>query len=146
MSKRNFEVTELTEFAKNFIDKCSKDYPKEVKRFLRAEGNKLKRKIKQEAELAFGTEHMDEDKKYRNRWKRGNPYKFNVDEDAVRVYNSSPHAHLLEYGHRMVTKSGKEVGFVRGNPITEKESKKFENKFTKDIEKFVDELLNEGLT
>lgn len=137
-----FDTRELSAFARNFIDKTSREYPNKTKKFLRTEGNKLKKRVKAKAKSAFKSKTGN----YQKGWKRGKPYKYNSDEDAIRVYNSKPHAHLLEHGHRIVTRSGKELGFAKGTPVAKEAEQEFQTEFIDDCEKFVDELLNEGLT
>ena len=46
-------------------------------------------------------------------FKRGKVYKYKGEEDTVRVYNSMPHAHLIENGHIIKDKTGKEHGFKK---------------------------------
>lgn len=64
---------------------------------------------------------------------------------AVRVYGGKPafHAHLIEYGHIIRNeKDGAELGFAPGRHVFEEARTEFDGKFTEDIEKFLDELVN----
>jgi hypothetical protein len=61
---------------------------------------------------------------------------------AIRVYSASPHAHLLEYGHRIVDKNKVEHGFKEGAHFFEAAEKSFTPTFFTDCEAFVDGLLD----
>ena len=130
------EIEGLKEFTKEMLDICSKDYPKQVKKMLQKSGNKLKRKVIAKAKSKVKKKTGN----YLKGFKRGKVYKYEGNEDAVRVYNSSPHAHLIEYGHRMVTKSGKEVGFVKGYHILDGIQDELDDEFKKDIGEMLDNL------
>ena len=126
----------VDEFLKEMTEIASKNYPKQVKRMLQKSGNKLRRKVVIKAKGMVKTKTGN----YIKGFKRGKVYKYAGDEDAVRVYNAAPHAHLIEYGHRMVTKSGKEVGFVKGYHVLDGIKEDFEEEFNKDIEDMLDNL------
>jgi len=72
-------------------------------------------------------------------------YKYQGEDLSIRVYNSSPHAHLIEYGHRIVDKNGIEKGFKKGEFVLEEVTKEFENSYYNDVENFIDDLLDKGL-
>jgi hypothetical protein len=137
----DFDVTELFGFADQLLAMAEKKMPKETRKFIQAEGNKLRRATLAKAKLL--TKHKTGN--YIAGIKRGKVYKFEGDATAVRVYGSSPHAHLIEYGHRNVTKSGKEVGFTKGVRVFERTRKDFEDVFVQDCDVFIDELLDKGL-
>ena len=126
----------VDEFLKEMTEIASKNYPKQVKKMLQKSGNKLRKKIVEKAR----TKVKKKTGNYIKGFKRGKVYKYNGNEDAVRVYNSAPHAHLIEYGHRMVTKSGKEVGFVKGYHVLDGIKEEFSEEFAKDIDEMLDNL------
>ncbi|MGP1563015.1 HK97 gp10 family phage protein [Filifactor alocis] len=136
-----FDVRELSGFARNHLEGTARRYPKKIQKFLRKEGKKLKRKVLKKVKSTVGKKTGN----YLQGWNRGKVYRYHEDEDAVRVYNTSPHAHLIELGHRMVTKDGEEVGFVKGKQILPEVESSFQGEFVKDAETFVDELLKEGV-
>ena len=111
-------------------------------------GNKLKRRIKAKAKGKL----KEKTGNYMKGFKRGKPYKYNSDEDAIRVYNYMPHAHLIEKGHRIVARgkkgqgAGAELGFKAGMHIVESTEREFTEEFIKDTEQWVDDLLKEGLS
>ena len=89
------------QFARD-LEAVGRAYGKSQKKFLRQEGSKLLRKTKARAK-ALGTKTGT----YKKSIKRGKVYRYNG-ADAIRVYSSAPHAHLIEEGHRMVTHDGTE--------------------------------------
>ena len=115
------------------------DNGKSAKKFLQKAGNKLKKKTVEQAQRSV--------KKYTGTYiksiKRGKVYEFQGDL-SVRTYSTSPHAHLIESGHRIVTRSGREKGFKPGYHIFEKAAKNFEDEFVEDTENFIQELLNDN--
>ena len=75
--------------------------------------------------------------------KKGKTFKNNADEWAVRVYPSAkiaPHAHLIEYGHRLVI-NGKEVGFVKGKFVFDKSKKEIEQNYHQMVAEELDKEL-----
>lgn len=121
------------------VNNVQKDYPKQVKKYLQKSGNKLKSKTLKKAKNSVG-------KKTGNLYKsikRGKVYKFSGNgADSVRVYSSAPHAHLLNNGHRKVSKSGKDIGgFVEGKHFFEKAKTEFESDFISDTQEFVEKAI-----
>ena len=112
------------------------DNGKSAKKFLQKAGNKLKKKTVEQAQRSV--------KKYTGTYiksiKRGKVYDFKGNL-SIRTYSASPHAHLIESGHRIVTPSGKEKGFKPGYHVFEKAAKNFEDELTEDVESFIQELL-----
>jgi len=141
VSSDEFDLSELDEFTSEMLDMAEKKMPKEIRKFLREEGTKLR---KTTASIAR-REVKKKTGAYLKGIKRGKVYVYKGDTLSIRVYNSSPHAHLIEDGHRQVTKDGRAVGFVRGKRVFQKAKKAFETEFTKDCEHFVDDLLEKGL-
>ena len=129
-----FDASELSQYAKD-LELAEKNTPKVTKSFLRKEGSKLLRQTKKDARSV-----KDKTGKYRKSIKRGKVYDYQGSQ-AIRVYSSAPHAHLIENGHRMVTHDGREVGFVPGKHVFEKAGKAFEPVFVKDIDQLLEESL-----
>ena len=82
--------------------RLAKKYPKETKKFLQSQGNKLKARVKKKAKSKL----KEKSGNYIKGFKRGKVYRYNQEEDTVRVYNNMPHAHLIEYGHIIKDKTG----------------------------------------
>jgi len=138
----DFDLTGLDEFASELLTLAEKKMPNETRAFLQREGNKLRKLTAANARKWVKKKTGN----YHKAIKRGRVYKFDGSTMSIRVYGSSPHAHLNEYGHRLVTKDGKEVGFVQGKRVFERTAKAFEHEFLIDCEEFVDELLDKGLS
>jgi hypothetical protein len=134
-----FEFDGLDEVAET-LDMVSKAYPKEVKKFMQSEGNKLKKKTKQKASSVVNKKTGNYEKGIR----RGKYYKYSGNgADSIRVYSGSPahHGHLIEYGHEMVTHKGERTGkYVRGYHIFKSAADDFEGDYDKDCEKFSDKI------
>lgn len=115
------------------------DNGKSAKKFLQKAGNRLKKKTVEQAQKSV--------KKYTGTYiksiKKGKVYEFQGNL-SIRTYSTSPHAHLIESGHRIVTRSGREKGFKPGYHVFEKAAKDFENEFAEDTENFIQELLNDN--
>ena len=121
---QGFDGRQFQQFSRD-LEAVGRAYGKSQKKFLRQEGSKLLRKT--------GT--------YKKSIKRGKVYRYNG-ADAVRVYSSAPHAHLIEEGHRMVTHDGTEVGFVRGHHVFELAAKEFEGQFYTDLDEYLEEAVD----
>lgn len=133
-------VQTLDDFEKDLLSAAlDLNKGKHAKKFLRKEGTKLNREHKKQAKAAAIGKKTGN---FMKGFKRGKPYKFAGDL-AVRAYNGSPHAHLLDEGHRIVDKSGAEHGFKEGAHFMEKAEKSFRDEYVKDCKDFVDELLDE---
>ena len=138
----SFDITELTNFEKNLVKLAHETMPKETKKFLREAGTKLRKKT-----LSKAKQKVKKDTGYYFKSiKRGKVYIYKVNGAlSIRVYSSAPHAHLIEDGHRQVTKDGREVGFVQGKHIFEDSEKQFAGEYYNDIQKLIDNVLDKGL-
>ena len=127
-----FEIEGIDELADDF-KLVQRNYPKEIKKFMMKEENKLKKLTLKRAK----TEVNKDTGNYLKGVKRGKYYKFDGDIDSIRVYSGSPafHGHLIEYGHR--TKNG---GMTRAYHVFKTSADEFQSKYEKDCEKFVDEI------
>ncbi len=59
------------------------------------------------------------------------------------LYNNYPTFHLVEKGHRKVSKSGKELGWTEGLFMLEKTVKEQEEPIMEELQEWLDELFNE---
>lgn len=127
----------FSELEKQLLKFIKDTYPRESKKFLKKEANKLTKKT-----LAKAKTSVKEDTgNYFKSIKTGKVYKFNGDL-SCRTFSSNPVSHLVEFGHRQVTKDGEEIGFVEGKHVFEKASKDFEQEFYGDCKKFLDDMLS----
>lgn len=131
MASRVFDVTELDDFARG-MQRTAQRFQRQQKAFMRKEGTKLKTKTLRKAR-ALGRKTGN----YLKSIKRGKVYEYDGAQ-AVRVYSTAPHAHLIEDGHRMVTHDGREVGFVPGHHVFETAGTEFEAQYLMDIDDFLD--------
>ncbi len=134
-----FETEGIDEFS-DAVEMIRELYPKEVKKFMQSEGTKLKNSTVKKARTTVGKKTGN----YEKGIKRGKYYKYApTGADSIRVYSGKPayHGHLIEYGHEMVTRSGKKVGRVQGYHIFKTAADEFEGRYEKDSEKFADKIL-----
>lgn len=141
MSQDVFDFRELTDFEKKLVNLAEKNMPKESRKFLRKEGNELKKITKRNVRSMTN-------KKTGNLLKgikRGKVYKYSGNGAlSVRVYGGSPHTHLINNGHRIVV-NGQELGFVAGKHFLEKSAQEFEPIHERNVLQFLDEMLDKGL-
>ncbi|MGE8080507.1 HK97 gp10 family phage protein [Peribacillus loiseleuriae] len=136
------EIQGLTEFQRDLMEVAQNRLPREMPKIMRKIGSKARtqvaRKARSEVKKVTGN--------YHKKWKRGKVFKGSNGETVVRVINSSPHAHLIEEGHRMVTPGGREVGFVPGKKVLEKGMRDFESSGQVDtmLSDWLDGLLESG--
>lgn len=160
----NIDTSDLDDFAKSILEFASSDMPKQSKKFLQKEGNKLRKKTLSKAKSLTNKKTGN----YYEGIKRGKVYHYgDKNNNSVRVYGGSPHAHLIEYGHREVLNpskdgkvapigngqfangviegrnKGKEIGFVEGLHVFEKAKNEFESEFNSDCEGFAEDILKE---
>lgn len=133
--KDGFDVSQLTDFGQQILEVATQDMPKVTEKFMRSEANKLKNKAKRDAKKVLKSHKAEKGKGYLERMKAGKKvYDSGDAKYNILVYNSAPHAHLIEEGHNMVTHDGKKVGFVPGKHILENAAIGFEKQFLKHIE------------
>lgn len=155
MFDEGFLFDELSDVKKDILRSISKAYPKESDKFLKDEAKKLLKVSKKVAKKEVGTskgikKNWDANKSYHKKFKVGKKYKYDTD-DCIRVYNSSPHAHLIEYGHRQIargqaratTREGRKndtrpvKGFVLGKYVFDEAQLDFTPQFLDDCELFM---------
>ena len=136
----NIDTSQLDGFARELLNMANDKLPKESKKFLRKEGTKLKKKTLSKAKALTNKKTGN----YYKGIKRGKVYHYrDKKNNSIRVYGGSPHAHLIEYGHRQVSKNGVETGFVEGKHVFEKAKNEFEPEYNKDCEQFLNEVVEE---
>lgn len=123
----------------NDLEKVAKDLnsPK-TKVFLKKQANEYKKTVKNLA----STRVKKKTGNYLKGIKTGKSYEYN-NAKCIRVFNSAPHGHLIEYGHKNV-KNGKVHGFTRGKHVFEDSKKEFEKEFEKNVAEFQDEILKKN--
>lgn len=135
-----FEINGLDEMTEA-LSMVQKVYPKEVKKFMQSEGNKLKKETKSKAQSSVKKKTGN----YLKGIKRGKYYKYNGNgADSIRVYTGKParHGHLIEDGHK--TPSGSRT---KAYHIFKTSADAFESTYEKDCDNFADKIaepLNKG--
>lgn len=107
----------------------------EARKFLKKQGKALQKKTLEVAQRKTKKRTGN----YIRGIKAGKVYKFDG-AFACRVYSKAPHAHLIEYGHKIVTKNGEIKGYQRGLNVFDDAKKAFEDEFTEALENYVDEV------
>ena len=146
-----FDFSELTKFEKKLVEKANNTMPKQSRKFIKKQANKLNKKNKQTYKSkGIGQETGNLIKGF----KSGKAYKYKGVWSA-RALNSSQHAHLLNDGymwtpHKKVAKGQKtkqtgEEKFIPGFHFMEEAAKAFESGFYKDVEDFLQDVFIKGL-
>ena len=132
MSNTEFKCDELDEFTEKMFYKLCEQYPKKAENLMKNALNSCKEEV-----IVRTPRSVKKPKKYRrskhlqDNWKTINFKKPGKTFGVLK--NSSPHAHLIEYGH--VTQNG---GFVEGVHMLENTMTHQQPKIDKDIEALVD--------
>lgn len=144
MSDENgFYFEEVREFQEACVNMATHDFPQITKKFMKAEAKKLKKHMVDKAKSTVGKVTGN----YYKGFKAGKKvYPYSDAEYNVRAYNSSPHAHLIEHGHRMTDHQGNSIRWVDGYHIIEDSGKEFETEFERDINEDLSRRLLEELT
>ena len=149
--EEGFLFNELSEAKQNILRSINNLFPEESAKFLKDEAKKLLKLVKKTAKKEVGTSKnsktdWDESKSYHKRFKVGKKYKYDND-DCIRVYNSARHAHLIEYGHRNVSRSdnNKVSGFTLGKLIFDISALDFEPEFRNDCETFMTQFVDDTI-
>ncbi|MDF2612783.1 MAG: hypothetical protein K0S71_569 [Clostridia bacterium] len=135
----DFDFSGLEEFTRALGGLNDRLVNKRVKGFLQKEGNKLRNHTKR---IAAARVKKDTGR-YLAGIKRGKAYLYQGDTWSIRTYNTKGHAHLIEDGHNIV-RGGRIVGYQTGKKVFATAESQFTNEYFQDVEKFVDDILNEG--
>lgn len=157
MSQEGFLFDELSEFKKDLLRNIKDIFPKETEKFVKQEATKVAKVARKVAKNLVGTskgkkKNWIESKSYHKKFKVGKPYKYS-DDLCCRAYNSSAHAHLIEYGHvnvprgksRATTRAGRAeqakqnrgTGFTAGKLVFKHAEMEFLSDFLTDTENFL---------
>ena len=100
--QNGFDLHELDEFTRDLVDLAQKQFPKEAKQFIQKQGNEGRKRLRANTRAVT--------KKRTGNLCEGDPagkatkYKGNY---QIRIMNTAPHAHLIEYGHSNIkTRAG----------------------------------------
>jgi len=143
MSNDGFDISELTKFEKKLTARANDTMPKESRKFIKKESNKLNKANKD----AYKSKGIDE--KTGNLikgFKSGKAYKYNGVWSS-RAYNNSPHAHLLDQGYMWKPHKGAKGNekFIPGFHFMEQAAKLFESGYYTDVEDWLQQVFLKGL-
>lgn len=138
----DMKIDGLTDFQKDLLEVAQRKLPKESFKIMRKIGSKARTQVARHARSKV----KKQNNVYHKRFKRGKVFKDEDGQIVVRVINSAPHAHLIEHGHRQVTKDGREVGFTPGKKVMATGIQKFDNtgEFETMLSDWLDDLLDKG--
>lgn len=170
-----FDMSELTETAEKMYDMVTQRWPKENNKWMRKQGREGRKIAAGIARQRIKNLRPASNKKsYMARLKGGKPYHYLGDPTdlSVRTYNSAPHAHLIEYGHKVKPRGktsgktknyqrsgskpnkkyddsyqrvGSSKSFVAGYHILEDAEQMWEKQFEENLSQHLDGLLERGL-
>lgn len=128
-----FKIEGVEEFEKK-LKTIEKKAPDRIIRELDRQGNKLRRAARANTPVKTGKlrkgYRLTQVEKIRGGYQKG-------------LYNSAPHFHLVEKGHRKVTQSGKEIGWTDGVFMVEKTVKQEEEPMMEELQEWLDTLFQE---
>ena len=150
----SYVFSQLREVSQNIMNSIKREFPEETQIFMKEEAkkvNKIAKKIaKKEVGTAKGKKTWVASKSYHRRFKVGKIYQYGGEDLAIRAYNSAPHAHFIEQGHRQVprgpkgksNKGGQANGFTDGKMIFYQAETEFAPEFNKDCEEFITNFIS----
>lgn len=116
------------------LDEMRKKFPQEEETLLKKAGNKLRRKSKEKTPVGKGKKHLKDSYKL-------SKVNYEKDEMNITMTNTSPHFHLVEKGHRQVTKDGREIGYIEGKHMVETSMSELEMELPLELNKWLDKIL-----
>ena len=132
-------MDDLVESVDAFIQK----YPDKAGDFLRKQAMETRKGIAKEARAAVNVDPSNPKSLGRTGSYRVSQVKGTGDGQSVELSAKSPHFHLIEHGHELVSHSGKPIGWVPGYNILSTEAKRRELAMPKEFEEMAEEALRE---
>lgn len=129
----DFEIEGLEEFLEK-LKRVEKKAPDRILDQLDDMGKNLRKEVrasmpKETGNLRKGVTALPVEK-IKGGWQKG-------------ITNKSPHYHLVERGHRKVSRSGQELGWTEGNFYLEKTIMALEGAMTQELKQWLDDLFQE---
>lgn len=136
MSRNGLEVSGLDTMQKK-LKYVATHYPYESELLLKKMGNKFRASVKRRTPDSGLQSKRKLMKSYRVSKVQG------AGKDLyVEFRSTSPHFHLVERGHKIVDKNGRDTGKrVEGKYMVEKTALEYQKTFPKEVEKMVDSLI-----
>ncbi|WP_270445744.1 HK97 gp10 family phage protein [Fusobacterium varium] len=140
MSDWQKQMTAFENFEKDLQTLADKIGGKETKFFLKKQGKKFQKKTQEMARKLV----KKRTGKYIESIKSGKVYIYD-DSFATRVYSGARHAHLIENGHKAVTKGKKDTGkYVKGYRVFGRAKEEFEDEFEDNVSKYLNDICKEN--
>lgn len=122
---------------KRELDDLERLFPKQAKQMMLRSGTKARAVVAKNAKQLVQKRTGN----YLRSIKRGKVW-VDAQGTKVRVYSRAPHAHLIEYGHRIVGKDGTEHGFKEGYHVFGKATQEIESTWNDILEKEFDRIMS----
>lgn len=109
----------LSDAKKDLMRAAKEKFPKETEKFLKEQATKLRKKSRKVGRQEVGTSKGKKtnwipQKSYHQKFKIGKIYVYGESDKCIRVYNSAPHAHLVEFGHVNIPRGTKRATTRKG--------------------------------
>lgn len=124
------------------VDALVQKYPDRTGDFLRKQAMETRKGIAKEAKAAVNVSGGKHSLGRPGNYKVSQPKGTGCDQ-TVELSAKSPHFHLIEHGHELVSHSGKPIGWVPGYKILDAEAKRRQLSMPKDFEKEAEKVLSE---
>ena len=131
-----FDFSELEELEEDLLRVANETMPKESKKFLRKEALK----VRKQARGGLRTAYKKKTGNLVKMVKPGRSYLYTPERAYQIRVHMAYHENVVDYGHTAT--NGREV---RGKRVKDRVEAFFSDEFTEDVEKFIDEMLEEGL-
>lgn len=138
---KTLEFQGLTEFQEDLLEVAQKEMPNEMQKVMRKVGNRGATWARREARAKLKSQPTGN---YMKGIKSGRPFIDNEGKIVVRILNTAPHAHLIEYGHEVKrSKGGPVLGYAHGKYIIENAAKHLDRSgdFETHLSRGFDEML-----
>lgn len=135
-----YKIEGLDAFERTLLRTLEVKYPEEVEKKLTELANELMEAA--QARTPIGPDKKPKSQRMKYRWRVGKVRK-KGDEFFIEVKNTAPHAHLVDDGHRMVTKDGKTVGYVEGKHMLLISVRQLEENLTPKLQAWLNQMLRE---
>lgn len=147
MSNITINTKEWDKLNRDILELAQETMPKETKKYMRREGGRLATATRKLAKSAVNKKTGNYFNSIRGSkaWQnsRGG---YGVYAYATRKNNLGNHSHLLEYGHEIVVKGTRTGKSTKDFRIFQRAKEAFENRFYKDTEVFIENVVESGFT
>lgn len=137
MADFDIDMDGMDAFRENLVI-LERDFPKQAKSMLMKVGSKAAAITKKKARQLV----KQKTRNFQRSIKRGKVWVGNDGQYVVRVYSNDPKKFLIENGHRIVDKNGKEHGFQEGLHVFEKSVKEMDSQFDSILVSEFEKLMN----